>query len=57
VTDRVYRGSPYKNRPRRATRNATDSIFVNGGRKSVLSLHGDGGRGYVGSITMGVSRS
>jgi protocatechuate 3,4-dioxygenase beta subunit len=57
LTDRVYRRAPYKSRPGRTTRNANDSIFVNGGRKSLLSLHGDGGHGYVGSITMGVSRS
>jgi hypothetical protein len=57
LTDRVYRRTPYKSRPGRTTRNANDSIFVNGGKKSVLSLRGDGGRGYVGSITMGVSRS
>jgi protocatechuate 3,4-dioxygenase beta subunit len=57
LTDRVYRRTPYKSRPGRTNRNANDSIFVNGGKKSVLSLRGDGGRGYVGSITMGVSRS
>jgi protocatechuate 3,4-dioxygenase beta subunit len=57
LTDRVYRRAPYKRRPGRTTRNANDSIFVNGGRKSMLSLRADGGRGYVGSITMGVSRS
>jgi protocatechuate 3,4-dioxygenase beta subunit len=57
LTDRVYRSSPYKSRPGRTTHNANDSIFVNGGRKSLLSLRGDGGHGYVGSITMGVSRS
>jgi protocatechuate 3,4-dioxygenase beta subunit len=57
LTDRVYRRAPYRSRPGRTTRNATDSIFVNGGRKSLLSLRGDGGRGYIGSITMGVSRS
>jgi protocatechuate 3,4-dioxygenase beta subunit len=57
LTDRVYRRAPYRSRPGRTTRNTTDSIFVNGGRKSLLSLRGDGGRGYVGSITMGVSRS
>jgi hypothetical protein len=57
LTDRVYRRAPYNRRPGRTTRNANDSIFVNGGRKSVLSLRGDGARGYVGSITMGVSRS
>src|SRR3954454_5537069 len=33
VTDGVYRRAPYSGRPNRPTRNATDSIFVNGGRQ------------------------
>ena len=56
LTDRVYRRSPYSRRPRRNTRNATDFIFRNGGRRSLLKLRRSG-RGYVGAIAMGVQRS
>src|SRR6185295_17915308 len=38
VTDSVYRRSPYTRRPSRATRNSDDSIFVNGGQKSLLRV-------------------
>ena len=53
VTDRVFRGAPYKRRGRRTTRNRNDSVFVNGGRRSLLSLR-KSGNAYVGRITMGV---
>jgi protocatechuate 3,4-dioxygenase beta subunit len=56
LTDVVYRRAPYNRRPSRDTRNATDSIFRNGGRRSLLKLS-KSGTGYVGRITMGVSRS
>jgi protocatechuate 3,4-dioxygenase beta subunit len=56
LTDVVYRKSPYAQRPNRSTRNANDSIYVNGGRKSLLRVRKSGG-GYVGSIAMGVQRS
>ena len=56
LTDTVYRRSPYNRRPRRSTRNANDSVFRNGGRRSLLGLRRSGS-GYVGRITMGVSRS
>ena len=56
VTDAVYRRSPYSNRPNRETRNADDSLFGNGGKRSLLRLH-QSGAGYVGSIRMGVRRS
>jgi hypothetical protein len=56
LTDRVYRKAPYNKRPNRTTRNADDSIFVNGGRKSLLALRRSAG-GYLGKITMGVHRS
>jgi protocatechuate 3,4-dioxygenase beta subunit len=57
LTDRVYRNAPYNKRPSRTTRNASDSIFVNGGRKSILSLRRRTAGGYLGKITMGVHRS
>jgi protocatechuate 3,4-dioxygenase beta subunit len=56
LTDVVYRRSPYNQRPSRDQRNATDSIFRNGGKRSLLRLT-KSGTGYVGRITMGVSRS
>ena len=56
VTDAVYRRSPYRARPNRTTRNAADSIYRNGGRRSTLKLV-KSGSAYVGSITMGVQRS
>jgi protocatechuate 3,4-dioxygenase beta subunit len=56
LTDTVYTRSPYDRRPSRDNRNATDSIFRNGGKRSMLRL-AKSGSGYVGRITMGVSRS
>jgi protocatechuate 3,4-dioxygenase beta subunit len=56
VTDAVFRRSPYSRRPGRTTRNASDSIFRNGGSRSLLRL-GRSGSGYVGRITMGVQTS
>jgi protocatechuate 3,4-dioxygenase beta subunit len=56
VTDAVYRRSPYNARPGRTTRNAADSIYRNGGKRSTLKLV-RAGSAYVGSITMGVQRS
>jgi hypothetical protein len=57
LTDRVYRNTPYNKRPSRTTRNPSDSIFVNGGRSSMLSLRRRSAGGYVGKITMGVHRA
>ena len=56
LTDAVYRRAPYNRRPSRDTRNATDSIYRNGGSRSMLKL-AKSGTAYVGRITMGVSRS
>ena len=56
LTDVVYRRSPYASRPNRDPRNAGDSIFRNGGRRSLLTLKRSGS-GYVGSLRMGVQRS
>jgi protocatechuate 3,4-dioxygenase beta subunit len=55
VTDKVFRRKPYSRRGRRSTRNASDFVFAQGGRRSMLSLRKTG-TAYVGSITMGVSR-
>jgi protocatechuate 3,4-dioxygenase beta subunit len=56
VTDGVYRRAPYSKRPNRTTRNAADSIYVNGGSKSVVRIV-KRGTGYGGSVTMGVHSS
>ncbi|HEU0248393.1 MAG TPA: intradiol ring-cleavage dioxygenase [Gaiellaceae bacterium] len=56
VTDAVYRRSPYNRRPNRDPRNAGDSIYRNGGKRSTLRL-AKSGSGYTGRISMGVVRS
>jgi protocatechuate 3,4-dioxygenase beta subunit len=56
VTDAVYKRSPYNSREARETRNANDSIYRNGGSKSLMSLKKNG-TGYVGAVTMGVHTS
>ena len=56
LTDAVYRRAPYSSRPSRDTRNANDSVFRNGGRRSLLSLRRNS-TGYLGTIRMGVHRS
>jgi protocatechuate 3,4-dioxygenase beta subunit len=55
-TDRVFRRKPYSRRPHRTTRNASDFVFAQGGRRSMLKLR-KAGEAYVGRITMGVHRS
>jgi protocatechuate 3,4-dioxygenase beta subunit len=57
VTDAVYRRAPYSSRPNRDVRNATDSVFRNGGSKSVVKLKRNSAGVYVATITMGVRRS
>ncbi len=55
LTDKVFAKSPYSKRPNRDTRNANDSVYVNGGSKSLLNLKANG-TGYTASIVMGVVR-
>ena len=55
LTDAVYRNAPYRTRPNRTTRNGDDSIFVNGGKRGMLTLR-TSGTGYTGAVTMGVHR-
>jgi len=57
VTDAVYRNKPYSSRPSRDVRNAADSIFRNGGSKSLLSVKKNSSGVYVATIMMGVHRS
>jgi protocatechuate 3,4-dioxygenase beta subunit len=59
LTDAVYRKPPYSSRPARDVRNASDAIFRNGGRRSMLTVRraaSAAGAGYTGSIVMGVTR-
>jgi protocatechuate 3,4-dioxygenase beta subunit len=46
VTDAVFTRAPYRDRPTRDTRNATDEIFPTGGEPAVLELREHGG-GYL----------
>jgi protocatechuate 3,4-dioxygenase beta subunit len=55
LTDTVYKASPYSARGSRDTRNANDSIFVNGGKRGLLAL-AKSGAGYTGTIAMGVHK-
>jgi protocatechuate 3,4-dioxygenase beta subunit len=57
VTDTVYRQLPYAGRPNRAVRNADDSIYRNGGKRSQVGVRKNKAGVYVASITMGVHRS
>src|SRR3989442_5104797 len=47
VTDAGYRNKPYSSRPNRDVRNATDSIFRNGGSKSLMSVKKNSSGVYV----------
>ena len=55
VTDAAYRQAPYNKRPNRSPRNGGDSIFVNGGNRSMVKLTKRNDR-YRGTITMGIMR-
>jgi protocatechuate 3,4-dioxygenase beta subunit len=55
LTDVAYQKAPYASRGSRTTRNAQDSIYVNGGKRGMLQVV-KSGAGYVGSIAMGVHR-
>src|SRR6266487_4564321 len=58
LTDAVYRNAPYASRPSRDVRNANDSIFANGGKRSLLTVRRrKSAAGYVGTIMMGVQRA
>jgi protocatechuate 3,4-dioxygenase beta subunit len=56
LTDTVYNRTPYNARPNRNMRNASDSVYRNGGSKSILRLT-KRGTGYLGTLVMGVQRS
>ncbi len=54
-TAAVYKAAPYSSRPGPDMLNGADSIFVNGGKRSIATVKRSGA-GYVGSITMGVHK-
>jgi len=49
----AYKIAPYTSRPGPDMKNAQDSIFVNGGKRSMLAVRRSGAS-WVGSISMGV---
>jgi protocatechuate 3,4-dioxygenase beta subunit len=55
LTDAVYTRAPYNTRGARDVRDSSDSIYRNGGSRSLLTMTKSAG--YVGAITMGVHRS
>jgi protocatechuate 3,4-dioxygenase beta subunit len=55
LTDAVYKQSPYNARGSRDTRNTADSIYRNGGNRSMLKVVKTAS-GYRAGITMGVHR-
>jgi len=56
VSNAVYKRTPYSSHGLADTPNASDSIYRNGGSRSMLKLkRAVSGSGYVGAITMGVS--
>ena len=56
VNRAVYKRAPYSARGNPDTTNASDSIYRNGGSRSILKVQRVGS-GYRGAITMGVSAS
>jgi protocatechuate 3,4-dioxygenase beta subunit len=56
VSATVYKRAPYATRGTQDTHNTDDSIYRNGGPKSMLRLVRSG-TGFVGTSTMGVQRS
>ena len=57
TTDTAYKVAPYSSRPARAMRNAGDSIYRNGGKRSQLTVRKRSAGGYLGTIAMGVHRT
>ena len=54
LTDQVFARPPYAGRPTRDTTNATDSIFVDGGQRTMLDLIGDVTEGLTGLLCLAV---
>ena len=56
LTDEVFARAPYADRPSRDTTNATDSIFAEGGERTVLHVTGDPAGPMTGVLCLGVER-
>ncbi len=52
----MFARPPYAGRPPRDTSNATDSIFVDGGERTVLHLVGDAADRLAGVLCLGVEQ-
>ena len=57
LTDAVFARPPYADRPPRDTTNGSDSIFVEGGERTVLHVTGDPGGPMTGVLCLGVGRA
>jgi protocatechuate 3,4-dioxygenase beta subunit len=55
LTREVYKAAPYASRGNPDVTNASDSIYVNGGKRGLLAPK-KSGAGYVGTIAMGVHK-
>ena len=55
LTAKVYEAKPYTSRGGPDITNAQDAIYVNGGKRGLLTVK-KSGAGYVGSIAMGVHK-
>jgi len=56
LTDQVFACPPYADRPPRDTTNATDSIFADDGRRTVMQLTGDAIDGLTGVLCVALER-
>jgi protocatechuate 3,4-dioxygenase beta subunit len=54
LTDQIHSKKPYLKKGKRKTRNSDDNIFKNGGNQLLLNVKGDGGKGYLASISIGL---
>jgi hypothetical protein len=54
LTDEVFTRPPYAGRPPRDTTNATDSIFADGGSRTLMQLTGDAVEGLTGVLCVGI---
>jgi protocatechuate 3,4-dioxygenase beta subunit len=54
ITDQVFARPPYAEHDPRDTVNDTDSIFVDGGERTVMHLIGDAASGFTGLVCLAV---
>jgi protocatechuate 3,4-dioxygenase beta subunit len=55
LTDTVFRTRPYASRGEPDTRNEDDALFDGAGGREAIGRFTEGGAGYAGAITLGVS--